>query len=329
MAGTGLESDTLLPVFSSSKGAIGIVVGLLLDRGLLDLDAAVASYWPEFAAAGKSRITVRQLLSHQAGLLGVDGGFSYAEVYGHDRLAARLAAQRPLWSPGTAHAYHALTIGTLADELVRRITGHTLSAFFAAEVAGPRGLDVLLGTPASEDHRVETVDLPPEVAGLPPDGRLYAKGSYDAASLPTDPVPLWIVCNREEFRRAASPAANGCATAAGLAAMYCGLRHDIAGPRLLSDEAIGQLSQLQVAGNPLNKTVEQRFGVVFMKPTATISFGSDLAYGHDGAAGSLAFDDPEWDIAVGYSVKRLPLPGGADRRALALAATLRTCVDAL
>ena len=129
--GPGTQPDELLPVFSSSKGAAGIVLGCLVRDGLLDLDAPVAALWPEFAAGGKADVRVRTLLSHQAGLLGVDGGYNYAELYGHAPLAARLAAQRPHWAPGSAFAYHALTIGVLADELVLRATGQRLGAYLA------------------------------------------------------------------------------------------------------------------------------------------------------------------------------------------------------
>ena len=118
-----LDADSLLPVYSSGKGATAIVIALLLERGSLDLDVPVASYWPEFAAGDKAAIPVRQVLSHQAGLPGVDGGFSWDELYDHEALASRLAAHRPFWRPGAGFMYHALTVGTLADELVRRIDG--------------------------------------------------------------------------------------------------------------------------------------------------------------------------------------------------------------
>jgi CubicO group peptidase (beta-lactamase class C family) len=119
----GTKPNELLPVFSSSKGAAGVVIACLVREGLLDLDAHVSDLWPEFAARGKAGVPVRQLLSHQAGLLGVDGGYDYDDLYGHAPLAARLAAQRPHWAPGSAFASHALTIGVLADELVLRARG--------------------------------------------------------------------------------------------------------------------------------------------------------------------------------------------------------------
>ena len=132
-----MTSDSLLPVYSSSKGATAAVVALLVQRGQLDLDATVSSYWPEFAQGGKGAVTVRQLLSHQAGLPGVDGGFTWEELLAHAPLAERLAAQRPFWQPGQAFLYHGLTIGTLADELVRRIDGRTVADALREDVTGP------------------------------------------------------------------------------------------------------------------------------------------------------------------------------------------------
>ena len=132
----GMEVDSLLPVYSSSKGATAVVVALLVQRGQLDLDAAVATYWPEFAQSGKSGVTVRQLLSHQAGLHGVDDGFTWEELLDHAPLAERLAAQRPFWHPGQAFLYHALTIGILADELVRRVDGRTVAEVLHEDVTG-------------------------------------------------------------------------------------------------------------------------------------------------------------------------------------------------
>src|SRR5689334_10380954 len=152
--GTGMQPDSLLPVYSSSKGATAVVIALLVQRGQLDLDATVATYWPEFAQAGKSAVTVRQLLSHQAGLPGVDGGFTWEELLAHTPLAERLAAQRPFWYPGQAFLYHGLTIGVLADELIRRIDGRPVADALRQDVTGPRRIDLWMGTPASEDHRV-------------------------------------------------------------------------------------------------------------------------------------------------------------------------------
>ena len=334
--GPGLTEDSLLPVYSSSKGATGCVVGLLVDRGALDLDERVATYWPEFAAAGKGEITVRQLLSHQAGLPGVDGGFTWAEVREHDALAEKLAAQRPFWRPGAAFLYHGITIGTLADELCRRIDGRRVGDVLRDDITAPRGNDDLwLGAPEEQDHRVAEAlaptgaELTDFLSTLPP-GTNPLGGADPIANLSapsgTDIFSLFTNVNDVAFRRAGQPAAGMVASARGLAALYASLHHDVGGqPRLLSEDAVGQLSQIQVAGTELGTGFDARFGVLFQKPcTPRWPFGSVQAFGHDGAGGSLAFSDPAHDIAFGYTVQRLPLPGGMDRRAVELAAAVRS-----
>jgi CubicO group peptidase (beta-lactamase class C family) len=330
--GAGTKPDELLPVFSSSKGAAGIVIACLVRDGRLDLDAPVADVWPEFAARGKAVVPVRQLLSHQAGLLGVDGGYDYAELYDHAPLAARLAAQRPHWAPGSAFAYHALTIGVLADELVLRATGERLGAYLRAHVTEPRGLDVYLGTPESEDGRVVAVELPTaeELAAFPDAVAAAPKGSVRWLALPDDEPNMLIECNAARFRRAGTPAGGGLANGRGLAGLYAAVHHAVGGEaRLLDAEAIGAVSQQQVWGLELGNPFASAFAVVFMKPTDRIPFGSYRAFGHDGAGGSLAYCDPHFDVAFGYTVHRIPLPGGADERALRLSRDVRRCCVAV
>jgi CubicO group peptidase (beta-lactamase class C family) len=321
-----LGADSLLPVYSSSKGATAVVVALLVERGSLDLDAPVASYWPEFAAGDKGGIPVRQLLSHQAGLPGVDGGFSWDELLDHDALATRLAAQRPFWRPGAGFMYHALTIGTLADELVRRIDGRPVAEVLRADVTGPRAIDVWMGLPASEDGRV--------VAALPPTAEELTAGPLPVLggdpllplSLPQgDVFRMFTRINDEHFRRVAPPAAGVVASGRGLASLYACLRHEVHGvPRLVGDETLGRMSQIQVAGTELGTGLEARFGVLFQAPCPPRwDFGGAGAFGHDGAGGSLAFCDPSVDVAFGYTVQRLPLPGGMDPRAMELTRLVR------
>jgi CubicO group peptidase (beta-lactamase class C family) len=331
--GETMGPDDLLPVFSSSKGAVGLVVACLVREGILDLDHTVAAYWPEFAARDKGGITVRQLLSHQAGLLGVDGRFTEEELYDHTPLAERLAAQRPLWAPGAAHAYHAVTIGVLADELVRRTIGVPLGRYFADTIAGPRALDVYLGTPAELDERVVAVELPTdeELARQPDAVPNPGGGSLAALSLPRDGQPMWIACNEVPFRRAGTPAGGGLSNARGLAGMYAAVHHEVAGvPRLLDDETVAVVSQLQVWGRQLMNPSPLRsaFAIVFQKPTEHHPWGSYRAFGHDGAGGSLAYSDPYVDVAFGYTVQRIPLPGGADARALDLSRLVRRAARA-
>lgn len=324
-----MEPGSLIPVYSSSKGATAVVVALMVERGRVDLDAAVARYWPEFAQRGKGAVTVRQLLSHQAGLPGVDGGFTWDELLDHDGLAARLAAQRPFWQPGSAFLYHGITIGNLADEVVRRVDGRPVGEILAAEVIGPRGLDVFIGTPASEDHRVVEA-LPPSAEDLMKVAAAAPAGGPDpitALSAPTGAAlgELFSRVNSEALRRAGHPAAGGLASARGLAGMYAGLRHEVnSQPRLLEDDTLAQMSQIQVSGTELGTNLPARFGVMFQAPCPPRwPFGGVGAFGHDGAGGSLAFHDPSVDVSFGYTVQRLPFPGGMDPRAVEMARLVR------
>ena len=145
----------------------GVAAALLLDRGLIDLDAPIAEYWPEFAAAGKERVTVRIALSHQAGLISVEQGATLDELLAHKPLANKLAAQRPYWPPGTAHGYHGTSVSVIIDELVRRTTGMTLAEFYTSEIRIPYEVDTYLGFPEIEEHRLVSVhsrfNLSPEV----------------------------------------------------------------------------------------------------------------------------------------------------------------------
>lgn len=330
----GMDRDALLPVFSSSKGASGVVIALLVERGQLDLDATVVTYWPEFGQRGKGAVTVRQLLSHQAGLNGVDGGFTTDELLAHEPLAERLAAQRPLWHPGAGAEYHAVTLGTLADELVRRIDGRTLADVLREDVTAPRAIDIWMGTPESEDHRVLQA-LPPtseEFAAFlanPPGGIDLAgggAGTLASLSLPAGGIfDLFARVNDVGFRRVGPPAAGMTATARGLAALYACVRHEVGGQSpLLSDETIAQVSQMQVSSKELSSGLQIRFAIMFQVPCSPRwPFGSFRAFGHDGAGGSLAFSDPTHEIGFGYTVQRLPLPGGVDARALELARLVR------
>jgi len=189
--GEGVGPDDLQGVFSSTKGAAAVCVALLVQRGVLDLDAPVARYWPEFGQAGKEAVTVRLALSHQAGLVGVEPQLTLEESMRHETMAARLAAQVPHWHPGAAHGYHALTIGTIIDELTRRITGMPVARMFREEVAQPRGVDFHIATPDDLEPRVKRI-LPlrptPEQqaegqAGLPAPDSLFGLASRFVTAL--------------------------------------------------------------------------------------------------------------------------------------------------
>jgi CubicO group peptidase (beta-lactamase class C family) len=315
----GMGPDDLVPVFSVGKGAIGVVVAHLLRRGLLEADRPVADYWPEFAAAGKAEVTVRQVLSHQAGLVTVDGGLRDADLLDHASLADRLAAQCPQWRPGAGFGYHWWTIGTLADELVRRITGRTLAAVLRELVE----VDVHLGTTPALDDRIVAVDLPDpaEAAGLLE--LLAERGRVGFSAADSFTVPLWVAVNDRAVQRAGGPAGAAVATARGLGALYAAL------PELAGPEAFAQVSQLQVAGVDLTTGAYARFGLAFQLPGAeNLRYGGARAVGHDGAGGAIAFHDPVDALSFAYVPKRIPLPGGADARAVRLAGTAHRCAAA-
>ncbi|MGK3959016.1 serine hydrolase domain-containing protein [Sorangium sp. So ce118] len=223
------SSDTIGVVWSSTKGAAALCAHLLVDRGLLDLDAPVAAYWPEFAHEGKERIPVRMLLTHQAGVPALRKPVPPGGFYDWRGIVDALAAEAPFWEPGTRHGYHALVFGFLVGEVVRRVTGRSLGTFFQEEVARPLGLDFWIGLPASEEHRVA-----PYIPADPP-ARLQDMSAFFRAVV-ADPTSLQGLVagntggffepsgyNTREAHAAEIPAANGVTNARGLAGMYAPL----------------------------------------------------------------------------------------------------------
>ena len=330
--GSQTEADAVQGVFSATKGVAGICLALLLDRGALDLDEPVARYWPTFAQAGKSEITLRVALSHQAGLVGLDEHPSVDLLVNHEHFAARLAAQAPFWQPGAAHGYHALTMGTLVDELVRRIDGRTVADFFEQEIAIPRQIDFFIAMPEAQEQRVVDV-LPPHVA-LPADeppateamaphtlsGVAFGAGGLDPFN---PPLP-----NLRAVRAAGVAAVGGVGSARGLARAYASCISDVDGiPRLLSPATVAAMSRLQVAGEDLVLGFRTRFAIVFQVPDERLAYGSWRAFGHDGAGGAIGVADPTYDLAYGYIPRRMSVPGGADPRGLKLAHTVRRCAE--
>jgi len=212
--------DTLVNVFSTTKAMTAICLHMLADRGLVDFDAPVATYWPEFAQNGKSHIPVRQLVSHQGGLPSVTPKVAGDVFYDWDRIVSLLAAEAPWWEPGTANGYHAMTFGYLAGEIIRRVSGLSVGTFFREEVAEPLNADFHIGFGPALDQRVGEM-IPAPVAGglqMPPD-------SLIARVLGNPPLQL-DAANTREWRAAEIPAANGHANARSCArimsALACG-----------------------------------------------------------------------------------------------------------
>jgi CubicO group peptidase (beta-lactamase class C family) len=330
VGGPQLSADSVTGVFSVSKGVAACAIATLIDTGRLDLDQRVAAYWPEFAAADKGRVTVRQLLSHQAGLPAVDGRFTVTEVLHSELAAARLAGQRPFWQPGSAFGYHALTIGILMEELVRRVDGRSLQELYETTIRAPRDIDFFLGLPASEDVRfvpvqeaVLTEAQRAEIDAQPPVDAL-SELVFAYVDVTAGKDPDGVTTNNSLVRRAGPSAVGGVGSARGLARLYAAALGHIGEP--IADRAtFAAMSQQQAWGMDRVLNLVNCFGVVFIKPQPRMPFGGAHAFGHDGAGGALAFADPTTEIGFGYSPVPMQYPGGADHRSVALARLVHDC----
>jgi CubicO group peptidase (beta-lactamase class C family) len=316
--GPHLNRDSLIVPYSVSKNTIGVSVGLLVERGQLDLDATVASYWPEFAQAGKAAVTVRQLLSHQAGLPEASPRLSWDELLDHHRAAERLAATRPLWYPGSAFGYHGVTIGNLASELIFRASGSTLHEFYEREIRGPLGADFYLGLPKELDHRLARV-LPM----IPPLGEMPPVSFHATRSLVFGPRPGPQVdlANDERSWRFGHPAASATGSALGIATVLAAAVTGVDGrPAFLSEDTVATVGQQQVRGyDEVLDQNDRAHAIVFQKPSKQLAWGGARSFGHDGALGAVGCVDPATGVAFAYTVARGPWPGGADPRAIRIA----------
>ena len=268
-SGRPWAEDSVVMVASSTKGATAICANLLVQRGELDLDAPVALYWPEFAAAGKQDVPVRHLLCHQVGLPVLDKPLAMEDYLAWEPPVKALAAQSPVWEPGTTHGYHAMTYGWLVGEVVRRISGKSLGTFFADEVAGPLSLDFWIGLPASEESRVSPmigIDL--EDPDIEPKGErareMLAAATTPKSYLTQEQTTTPLDIGTREFLAAELPAANGITDARSLARMYASLIGDgVDGVRLFTDETVRLASTAQSDGRDEVMGIHSRFGAGF------------------------------------------------------------------
>ncbi|MFE1749385.1 serine hydrolase domain-containing protein [Streptomyces anandii] len=318
------ERDTLVNVWSTTKGPTALCAHILADRGLLDFDAPVAAYWPEFAAAGKERVLVRHLLSHRAGLCGLREPHSLADLYDWDLTCARLAATEPWWEPGTRSGYHALTYGFLVGEVVRRISGLRPGAFLEREVTGPLGIDFTVGLPEKEAGRAaELVHARNEVSSE--QAAVFSQLTPAAIAALTNPLAGAAEANTPEWRAAEIPAANGHGTARAVAALYGVLagRGALNGRRVLSPEAAERVREGQggcrdlVLGAGFERETEIGLGLWLSGPNG--SYGPNpRAFGHDGFGGSCGLADPEAGVSLGYVMNRMGPHIADDPRKMAL-----------
>ncbi|MET8976437.1 serine hydrolase domain-containing protein [Streptomyces sp. NPDC004539] len=300
------ERDTVVNVWSTTKGVTSLCAHLLADRGLLDLDAEVARYWPEFAANGKEHVLVRHLLSHRSGLAGLRDPLSEAQLYDWESTVSRLAAAEPLWEPGSVSGYHALLFGHLIGEVIRRITGLLPSAFLEQEITGPLGIDFTIGLPEKEYGRAAELISPPAMTSTQQAALLAALTPVSVAALANPPLGA-PAANSPAWRAAEIPAAGGHGTARAVGELY-GL---LAGQRgLLSPEAVERVREGQgscrdlVLGAQLGRDTEIGLGVWLSGEHG--SYGPDpRAFGHDGFGGSCGLADPDAGVSLGYVMNRM------------------------
>lgn len=294
------QEDTLVNVYSTIKGIVALSLAQLVDGGRLEYELPVTTYWPAFGAEQKFDITVAQLISHQAGLYRFDPPVSVEDLYNWQKITMQLASQRPAWKPGNAFGYHPVTWGFLAGELIRQVTGVSPGTFISERLAGPLNADVYIGLPPNLHHRCATLAGPNHARKALP-----ARKSAGSKTLVTDdPVitPFRHACS-SEFRQAEIPATNGHASAVGLARCYQAALDG----NLLSDAVIetatrevtcGEIDQ--VLGQPLRRSMG------FILNCDDCYFGpAKNAFGHSGSGGSIAFADPENNVAFAYVMNQL------------------------
>jgi CubicO group peptidase (beta-lactamase class C family) len=307
------QRDTLVNVFSVGKGLIAACAARLIGERRLDPDTPVARYWPEFGAAGKAAVTLRQLLSHQAGLPALRDPLPGGSMLDWPLMTGALAAEPPWWVPGSGHGYHVNTFGFLAGEVIRRVTGMTVGAVLRDEIARPLGADVYIGLPAAEHGRVAHFawpDLPPRAAG-PWAGLAETAAQQrmiiNAYANPPDLSGLGVV-NTAAWRAAEVPSANAHATAAGVARVYAALAGGGAldGVRVVDPGALADAVTEQAHGEDLVLRRPSRFGLGFQltQPERPLGAGP-RAFGHFGAGGSVGLCDPDAGVAFGYVTSQM------------------------
>tara|TARA_R110002110_G_scaffold30881_3_gene109238 strand:+ start:609 stop:1766 length:1158 start_codon:yes stop_codon:yes gene_type:complete len=295
--------DTLVNFFSVGKAFTSLTALRLVDRGLLDLDAPVARLWPDFARAGKEEITLRHILSHQAGLPAIRQPLTDTDLFNWNAMIRALENQEPWWQPGAAHGYHVNTFGFLAGEIVRRAAGETAGTLLRKEIAGPLAADVHIGLPSGE-HRRCAEFLWPAVLQERPEGELSGDTLMKWNTYWNPPgISGADTVNTAAWRSAELPSTNGHGTARGIARIYAALAAggSIGGVDILSPATLAAAVEEQSYGPDRVLDRESRFALGFQLPQPERPLGPNkAAFGHFGAGGSLGFCDPEARVAFGY-----------------------------
>ncbi len=318
---TGREWDhqTVALVFSTTKGATAVCANRLIESGQLDPDAPVAAYWPEFAANGKGNVLVRHVLSHAAGLPVVEGAFTLTEALAWEPVIEQLASQATRWEPGTAVGYHMRTFGWITGELVRCITGITVGAFFAAEIAAPLSLDWWIGLPEAEEPRVARL-VPPEIPNDPKVREfmdaIMAPGTLmgDALTGPANQFHYDEMWNTRQLHECELPSSNGIASAHAVARMYAATVGRVDAVRLLTPDTVERARVTHSDGRDLVLGFPMRYGLGFSLPPTLSSAAGPTAFGHSGAGGSFGLADTDHGLGFGYVMNRMVVGPNEDPR---------------
>lgn len=324
------HSDTILNLFSCTKTFTAVTALQLVAEGKLELDAPVARYWPEFAAAGKDKITLRHLLSHQAGLPALRQMLPAEALYDWQAMTTALAAEQPWWALGEGHGYAPITYGWLVGEVLRRVEGRGPGESIVARTATPLGLDFHVGLADEEFDRVATISRGKGNVGDAAAQRLLKTMMSEPAAMSTraftNPPSIMTSTNKPEWRRMQQPAANGHGNARSLAGFYSGLLDG----RLLESELLDELTREHAVGDDKTLLTRTRFGLGCMldqPEVANATYGmGPRAFGHPGAGGSIGFADPERDVAFGFVTNNLGPFVLMDPRAQKLARLLADCL---
>ncbi|MBM4382895.1 MAG: beta-lactamase family protein [Deltaproteobacteria bacterium] len=315
--GRAWERDTVSIVFSCTKGATALCAHVLASRGLLDLDAPVKEYWPEFAVRGKERATVRMMLDHSAGVPVISAPLKPLGSADWDYMVAQLEAQEPFWKPGTRNGYHMINFGWTVGELVRRVSNKSLGAFFQSEIAQPLGIEFWIGAPESVEARVAPIAMYKPAPGEAPSEFVVKMLSERESIQGLSMLNLGFDANSRECHAAEIGGAGGISNARGLAGMYapfaCGGK--LRGKTFVDAATLARMGEVAVATHEdATLLIPSRFGLGFMKsmdnrrrPSGDRDSAilSSAAFGHVGAGGSIGFADPREELSFGYSMNRM------------------------
>jgi CubicO group peptidase (beta-lactamase class C family) len=314
------EENTICNGMSVGKGIAATCLHMLIDRGAVDLDAPVARYWPEFAANGKEKLLVRWVLDHRSGLPLLTDDLWPGAIFDWKVMTEALAAQAPMWEPGTQPAYHIRTFGFLVGEIVRRVSGKDFSTFFREELATPFGLDYFFGVPDSELPRCAEFIGRPDNPSMDPNS-MFARAGRQW------PVPLDY--NSRDFRQSAIPSSNGHGTARSVARFYSIMANggSLDGKRALSAEAVATAGSEQYWGKEavIGRTNRQALGYLLNSPQFPIGKG-DKAYGQSGMGGAMGYCDPDRKLAVGYIPNKMHAMSNIGPRIMRIIEALDRCV---